>query len=298
MHILITGGTGFIGTELRSMLLREGHILTIVSREPEQYENETAKNQQFIDWDSDLAAAMEKADAVINLAGASIFGRRWTEEVKQTIYNSRIESTRRLVEAIRQTDNPPTVMVSASGINYYSEGGNKQLDENADPGEGFLSKVCRDWEEASHEARSAGLRVANPRLGVVLEDDAIIMNRMVPVFKMFAGGPIGRGTQYFSWIHMLDICRGLIFPLQNEYFDGPYNLASPNPVTMNEFADTLGEVLNRPSFFRVPEPVVKLVLGEAANPVLESLRIQPKKLQEADFEFRFSQLKETLADIL
>lgn len=298
MHILITGGTGFIGTELRTMLLREGHILTIITRSPDEYEKEAANNQRFIDWEADLPGAMNEADAVINLAGAPIFGKRWTEEVKKAIYESRIGCTRQLVDAMHRADSAPSVFVSASGINYYRDGGDEVLDEDAPEGDGFLSRVCRDWEEASRGAKEAGVRVVNPRLAVVLETGGGALKQMLPPFKMFVGGPIGRGGQYFSWIHMLDICRGLVFPLDKEIFEGPYNLAAPNPVTMNEFADALGEVLGRPSLFRVPEPVLKGVLGEAAAPVLESLRIHPKKLLQAGYEFKFKHVREALADIL
>lgn len=298
MRILITGGTGFIGSELRSMLLQKGHFLTIITRSPEQYEDETAKNQQFISWDADLVAAMNEADAVINLVGSSIFGQRWTEEVKQRIYSSRIDNTQKLVDAIKHADQPPGVMVSASAVGYYGDRGDDVLTEEEPPGNEFLSKVCVDWEAAAKEVTEAGVRLAIPRIGIVLETGGGAMQQMLPPFKLFAGGPIGSGHQYFPWIHMHDLCRGLIYPLENEPFEGAYNLNAPNPVTMNEFAGKLGEVLNRPTFFRVPEFALKLVLGEAAEPILDSLRAQPRHLQQAGFEFRFPYVKEALVDIL
>lgn len=298
MNILITGGTGFIGTELRTMLLRDGHFLTIITRSPDEYEEESAKNQRFISWEDDLIAAMEEADAVINLAGAPIFGRRWTDEVKQRIYDSRIASTTRLVRAAHRAESPPRVMVSASGINYYKEAGDRFIDESAPAGDGFLSKVCRDWEKAAKDIEEAGVRLALARIAPVLETGGGALQQMLPPFRMFVGGPIGKGTQYFSWIHMDDLCRGLAWPIENAGFEGPYNLAAPHPVTMNEFAERLGDVLGRPSFFRVPEFALELVLGEAASPVVESLRIQPKKLQKAGFEFKFRNVEEALADIL
>lgn len=298
MKILITGGTGFIGSYLRTMLLQQGHFLTIVSRSPGEYEGETAKNQQFVSWDDDLASEMEQADAVINLAGSSIFGTRWTDEVKEKIYNSRIACTEQLVEAIKNTNTPPSVMISASGADYYEPAGDMVLDESASAGNSFLSKVCLDWEEAAQPVTEHGVRLTNPRIGVVLEKDGGALQQMLLPFKLFVGGSIGSGDQYFPWIHMLDLCRGLIYPLQNESMEGPYNLNAPNPVTMNEFAEELASQLHRPSLFRVPEFVLDIVLGEAANPVITSKRMQPKKLQQKGFEFKFGHLRQALGDLL
>ncbi|NGP89622.1 TIGR01777 family oxidoreductase [Fodinibius halophilus] len=298
MKIFLSGATGFVGSYLRSMLLREGHLLTIVTRNPKKYEEEKAENQQFVSWDDNLAAEMEQADAVINLAGASIFGQRWTEEVKRKIYSSRIETTTQLVSAIEQADNRPSVMVSASGADYYGDCGDKVLDETEESGEGFLSKVCVDWEQAAELVTALDVRLAIPRIAVVLEKDGGALEQMLTPFKLCVGGPIGSGGQYFPWIHMYDLCRGIVFAIHNEDFTGAYNLSAPNPVTMRTFANELAAQLNRPSLFKVPGSVLKLVLGEAADPILTSKRLQPKKLQQHGFEFRFPYLQEALADIL
>lgn len=294
----MTGGTGFIGSHLRTMLLREGHLLTVVSRSPEAYEGETARNQRFISWDADFISEMEKADAVVNLAGESIFGQRWTDEVKQRIYSSRIDNTLKLASAVNQAENPPSVMVSASGIDYYGDEGAAVIDESCGPGNDFLSKVCIDWEQAAKEVTDAGVRVAIPRFGVVLETDGGALQQMLTPFKLFVGGPVGSGDQYFSWVHMYDVCRGIIFALEKDDFEGAYNMCAPHPVTMNDFADALGDILNRPSLFRVPEFALKLALGEAADPVISSHRVHPEKLQEAGFEFRFRYVIEALSEIL
>lgn len=298
MHILITGGTGFIGTELRSMLLKKGHYLTVITRSPEEYEEEQAKNQQFISWEHPLVETMKKTDAVINLAGSSIFGQRWTDQVKQKIYSSRIDNTKKLSSAIKQCDSPPEVMISASGISYYGDGGEEVLDESHQAGSGFLCRVCVDWEAAAEEVTEAGVRWVSTRFGIVLETGGGALQQMLPPFKFFVGGPVGSGDQYFPWIHMHDLCRGLIYTMENRDIEGPCNFNAPNPVTMREFADSLGEVLNRPSFFRVPEAVLRLALGEAADPIVESVRAVPKKLQQHGFEFKFNDVREALADIL
>ncbi len=298
MNIFISGGTGFIGDYLRMMLLREGHLLTVLTRYPDEYEDESAENQRFVSWDDDLVSGMEESDVVINMAGASIFGRRWTEEVKKKIYSSRIESTRTLVEAMKSADNPPDTFISTSAANYYKGKEDQVLDESAERADNFLAKVCIDWEKEARRAEEAGVRVAIPRLGIVLEKEGGALGQMLTPFKMFVGGPIGSGEQYFPWIHMHDVCRGLLFAIREKDFAGPFNLNAPSPVTMREFADELGSQLNRPSLFRVPTSVLQLVLGEAALPLTESLRMQPKKLQQHGFEFQYEYLTEALGDIL
>lgn len=297
MNILLTGATGFIGSYLRTMLLRQGHLLTIVTRSPEEYESEKAQNQQFISWD-DLSGEIEQANAVINLAGASIFGRRWTDEVKKKIYSSRIKATTKVVEAIGEASDRPSVLISASGADYYGDRGDTILDESMEPGDGFLANVCVDWEAAAQPVRNFGVRLAIPRIAVVLEKNGGALEQMLPPFKFFVGGALGSGEQYFPWIHMHDLCRAIIFAIEEEGFEGAFNLSAPNPVTMREFSSQLATQLRRPSLFKVPASALKLILGEAANPVLTSKRIQPQKLQQYGFEFRFKYLQEALSDIL
>jgi len=298
MNIFLTGATGFVGSYLRQMLLRQGHLLTIVTRNPKEYANEKAKNQQFVSWDDHLVEEMDKADVVINLAGASIFGRRWTDEVKAQIHSSRIESTETIVAAIEQADDRPSVMLSASGSDYYGDRGDALLDESMEPGDGFLANVCIDWEQAAQPVTDLGVRLAIPRIAVVLEKDGGALEQMLPPFQFFVGGPLGSGNQYFPWIHMYDLCRAIVFAIEQEDFEGPFNLSAPHPTTMREFASQLATQLRRPSLFKVPESVLKLVLGEAANPILTSKRLEPKKLQQHGFEFRFGYLQEALSDIL
>lgn len=298
LNILITGGTGFIGSFLCERLARDGHFLTLISRSPEKYSEEGAKNQSYISWDSDLSKAMDKADVVINLVGENLFGKRWTDQVKERLYSSRIDLTNKLVDAMRESSTPPDLMISASGINYYGDSGDEVLTEEHGPGDDFLANLCVDWEAAAMKAHDLSVRVAIPRIAPVLEDDDGIIDKMKLPFSLFVGGSLGSGDQYLSWIHMYDMISALIFPIENPEISGPYNAASPNPVQMDEFANTMGRVMNRPSLFRVPEFVLNTVLGEAATPVLASLRIQPKVLQQSGFEFHFEDLEVALADIL
>lgn len=296
--ILITGGTGFIGQELRELLLQEGHTVIVVTRSPEKYKDEAASNQQFISWDENLIDVVNRTDAIINLAGENIFGQRWTEEVKQRIYDSRIESTRQLVEAMRKAPNKPRVFVSASASGIYGNRGSEMLTEKAPHGNDFLAKLCHDWETEARKAAEFGVRVTNPRIGIVLEKGGGALKKMIPPFRLFVGGPIGEGSQYMSWVHREDLINMLIFPLKNEEIVGPYNACTPAPVTMQKFAETLGRVMHRPSFFRVPEMALKVVLGEGAGPILDSIRMKPEVLLNANFEFLYDDLEEALVEIL
>lgn len=295
--IIISGGTGFVGSRLTAELLKQGHFISIITRSPKKYSEEQSKNLQYIGWGDNLAEAMEQADVVYNLAGESLFGKRWTDSVKKSIYNSRIESTRQLVDAMTKAASKPQLFVSISAVGIYGDQGNKVLDESTEPADDFLARVCIRWEEESQKAANLGIRVANPRLGIVFEKNGGFLQLMKLPFLFFVGGPLGDGTQYLPWIHMNDVSRGLICPMKEEELSGPYNLCAPEPVTINHLADALGNVLNRPSFFRVPEFAMKAVLGEAANPALASLNVQPKVLQISGFEFQFEDAEEALADI-
>jgi len=298
MHILLTGGTGFIGQELTDILLKEGHFVVVITRSPKKYQVDGVKNLTYISWEDDLTEAMNNCDAVINLVGENIFGQRWDEKVKTRIYDSRIHTTRKLVEAISKAEDKPRVLVSASASGIYGDHDDEILDESAPHGDDFLAHVCEDWEAASLKAEKYGVRVANPRIGIVLETGGGALEKMIPPFQFFVGGPVGHGRQYMSWIHRTDLCRALLYPVFHNDFEGPYNVCSPNPETMNDFARILGKIMNRPAIFRVPEFVLRLVYAEAAKPILDSIRMQPRKLQTAGFEFHFEELDEALADII
>lgn len=297
-HILLTGGTGFIGQELRSLLLQQDYYLSVITRNPKKYEDEHAKNQQFLSWDDDLVEAMNRADGIIHLAGEGIFDQRWNEDVKKRIYNSRIESTKKLVSAMGKAESKPEVFISASASGYYGNQGDNVLTESEPVADDFLAQVCKDWEAESQKAFEFGIRVVNPRIGIVLEKNGGALKKMIPPFQFGVGGPVSDGTQYMSWIHRIDLCNALIYPLTNTELKGVYNVCAPNPSTMNEFASTLGSVMNRPSIFRVPKFALEVMYGEGAKPILDSIRMQPKVLLVNDFEFRFEELEEALADIL
>ena len=296
MNIFITGGTGFIGKGLRTLLLRNGHNVTVLTRNPEAHKSEKAKNQQFVSLDANLTDYMNAADAVVNLAGENIFAPRWTSEKKQRILNSRLRITGAVVKAIREAEEKPGVLVSSSGANIYGNRGDEWLNEHAETANTFLADVCEQWETEAMKAKEEGVRVVIARTGMVLGDGGAL-DKMAPAFKLFVGGPVGRGNQYISWIHRFDLCRSIIYAIEHDDMKGVYNAGAPNPVTMNEFATTLGEILNRPSIFKVPEVLLKTAMGEVSQLVTDSIRMQPAALENAGFRFRFSQLEEALADI-
>ncbi len=253
---------------------------------------------QYVGWEDDLVEVVNSCDCIINLAGESLFGQRWTNEVKSSIYDSRILTTRKLVALIEKAEKKPELFISASAVGIYGDHGDTILDESTPAGSDFLAEVCKDWEKEALKASEYGVRVAIPRIGIVLEENGGVIEKMLLPFKLFIGGPIGSGNQYVPWVHMTDLCNAILYPIENNELKGQYNVCSPEPQPMNVLADTLGKVLNRPSFFKVPESLLKLVLGEAAQPVLGSLRVQPKVLQINGFVFEFEDLEEALADII
>ena len=226
-----------------------------------------------------------------------MFSQRWSEEVKKKIYDSRIDSTRTLVDAMRKADSKPDVFISASGSGYYGNGEDAIRTESDIVGDDFLASVCKDWEAEAQKATAFGVRVVNPRIGIVLERDGGAMEKMIPPFQWFVGGPVGNGKQYMSWIHRDDMVQALIFPIE-QHIQGPYNVCAPTPVTMNTFAKVLGDVMNRPVLFRVPKFALECLYGEGAKPILDSIRMNPTVLKEQGFDFQYDDLEEALADIL
>lgn len=295
--MLITGGTGFIGQELRTLLLQQGFFITVLTRNPKKYEDESAKNQRFISWEDDLVSIMNEVDGIIHLAGENLFSGRWTDEIKNRIYSSRIDTTRILVNAISKADNKPEIFISASASGIYGNRGDDWLAESEPLADDFLASVCKDWEAESQKAAVFGVRVANPRIGIVLEKNGGALQKMIPPFQMYVGGPVGAGTQYMSWIHRQDLLNALLLPLQNEKISGAYNVCAPIPVSMNDFADALGRAMNRPVIFRVPEFALKAAFGEGAKPILDSIRMKPEVLHKHAFNYRYDDLDEALVDI-
>jgi hypothetical protein len=243
--------------------------------------------------------ALRGVDAVVHLAGESIAEGRWTAEKKRRIRESRVEGTRAIAAAMASLEPRPRVLVAASAIGYYGDRGATQLDEASRPGEGFLVEVCQAWEAATASAQEAGIRVVNGRLGVVLSRHGGALARMLTPFMLGAGGKIGGGKQYMSWITLDDAARAFAFALENDRLTGPANFVSPNPVSNAEFTKTLGRVLRRPTILPMPAMAARAAFGQMADELLlASARVTPARLTEARFSFEYPQLEEALRHVL
>lgn len=301
-RVLITGGSGFIGRKLAQELLARGDQVTVLTREVEQARKQLPRGVRCASWSPDKEGPwfdeLAVIDAVVHLAGASV-ATRWTPANKQKIERSRIESTRLVVEAIGRAKHKPSVLVNASATGYYGpQPSDKELDETAPPGQGFLADVCTRWEEAARAVAAHGVRDVEVRIGVVLGEGGGALSKMLPPFKLFAGGPLGDGKQTISWIHRDDVVGILLFALDNPEIKGPINAVSPNPVTSRELASAMGTVLNRPSWLPAPAFALNLLMGEAAEIVLTGQRVYPRRAVELGYEFQKARLIPALDAIL
>lgn len=294
MKALITGASGLIGTELQKALKEKGWELLLASRsEP--------KDDRHIKWtveegfrDENLEQ-LEGLDAVIHLAGENVAGLRWTDEKKKAIRDSRVLGTRTLIDAFTKLKNRPKTFLAGSAIGFYGNRGDDEMTEASPAGDGFLPKVCRDWEAESRRAEDLGIRTVLLRTGIVLSKDGGALGTMLLPFKMGVGGVVGSGKQWMSWISLEDQIRAMLFVLENESIRGAVNLTSPNPVTNEQFTKILGEVLYRPTFLPLPEFAVGMIFGEMGDALLlDSTKVQPKRLEDAEFEFKFPELKPAL----
>ena len=290
MKILITGASGLVGGKLIPVLEAKGHEIFRLSRGK-------PKNANDIQWDAyegfekDEFAKLEGIDAVVHLAGENVAGGSWTDERKKRIKDSRVVGTRTLIDALKRLENPPKVVVSASAIGFYGNRGDEILTEESETGEGFFPEVCREWEAEGEKAREFGARVVFPRIGVVLSKDGGALEKMLTPFKFGVGGTVGSGDQWMSWVAIDDLVKMILFAVENEEFEGAFNATAPNPVQNEEFTNTLGKVIKRPTILPVPSFGIKLLFGEMGETLLlEGARILPKKLQDAGFEFEYPDL--------
>lgn len=300
--IVITGATGLIGRKLSTKLSEDGHQIIVFSRDASSAKNILQKEFTYIDWDyrrpDNWIESISSAEAIIHLAGINLFSKRWNKKFKEEILASRKETTKALVDAIKLSERKPEVFVSASGVGYYGDCGDKLLDESSPAGDDFLAEVCKVWESEAAEVESAGVRRVSVRTGIVLSQEDGALKKMLLPFKLFIGGPLGNGKQWFPWIHIDDIVGIYCHALENQKLNGALNAASPNICTMKEFARTLGKVLHRPALFPVPEFALKIAIGEAGKVVLMSQRVDVKKILESGYKFRFEKLEEALRNLL
>ncbi len=296
MQILITGGTGLIGSHLVPRLLETGHSVTVVTRDPDKARNKFDPRVTLWKGLNDHEN-LDGFDAVINLAGEPIADKRWNEAQKQRLCQSRWQITERLVAMFKASQTPPSVLISGSAAGYYGDLGEVVVTEDEPPHNEFTHKLCARWEQIACGAQSENTRVCLLRTGVVLAPKGGILAKLLPLFRAGLGGPVGNGRQYLAWIHIDDMVNGILWLLNND-LRGPFNMVSPYPVRNEQFSHSLGHVLNRPAFVRAPATAVKLLMGESSVLVLGGQRALPKRLEESGFGFRYFDLEEALADVV
>lgn len=298
MKILITGGSGFVGSNLARFLLDKGHQVIAFGRSEPAQQYDTS-SYQFIATDTTQKGPWQQeltdADAVVNLAGASIF-KRWTRNYKKIIYDSRVLTTKNVVDAL--PSGKDIILCSASGAGFYGSRGDDVLTEEEPAGSDFLAGVSIDWEKEALQASAKGARAAVMRFGVILGPDGGAMAKLVPAFKMFVGGPLGDGNQWFPWLHLDDLMAAILYVLEHPEISGPLNFCAPNPVRNRELAQALGEVLSRPSIMPAPAFMIRLALGEFGDVFLGSQRTVPDKLLNHGFSFRYPEIKDAIKAVV
>lgn len=305
MKVAVTGATGFVGSLLVQRLHREGHRILVLTRNvtfaQKVFPSGAFPNLEIVAYTPTKSGSWQSAialsDAVVNLAGEPIGEGRWTPERKQEILNSRKLGTQKIVEAIVNANPKPTVLVNASAIGYYGTSETATFDETSSSGKDFLAEVCQAWEAEATKVKDAGVRLIILRFGIVLGNGGALA-KMIPPFKLFAGGPIGSGRQWFSWIHVDDLVNLILQALTKPEIEGVYNATAPNPVRMADLSHTLGEVMHRPSWLPVPGFAIEALLGDGAIVVLEGQKVLPKRTVETGFEYRYPNLQAALKEIL
>lgn len=301
MRVVITGATGFIGRALCEELHRDYELIAL-SRNASRAARSVGDWAKVVEWDGRTTGSwFQHADgafAIINLAGENVASGRWNESKKASILHSRLDSPRAVLDAIKQVDKKPTVVIQASAVGYYGSRRDEQLDEASIPGEGFLANVCRRVESLADEIENLGVRCVVIRTGVVLGRDGGALAKLAKPFRFYLGGHLGTGEQWFSWISLDDEVAAIKFLIENEPLRGAFNLTAPQPVTMKEFCKTLGKVLHRPAWMHAPAFLVRLALGEMADEMLLSgQRVLPKRLLDAGFGFRYPDVEKALCAI-
>ena len=308
MKLLLTGCTGFIGRELIPLLIKEGHSLTVITRQSIEKLNDLANNQsvstiemnpaESSSWSQEeIQNSLKSCEGVINLAGEPIAEKRWTDEHCKEITNSRIETTKNLIKNLRNLKNPPKFLINASAIGFYGSHPQTEFTEESIPGNDFLANLCKEWESlATNKPRATRLVIF--RIGIVLAKDGGALGKMLPIFRAGLGGPIGDGKQWMSWIHRTDLCNLINEGVKNPSWSGVVNGVAPNPVRMNEFSKSLGKVLGRPSLLAVPGPILKLILGDGARVVLEGQNVRSQRFNKLKFKFSFPTINDAFKSII
>ncbi|MCB1055419.1 MAG: TIGR01777 family oxidoreductase [Acidobacteria bacterium] len=300
MRVLVSGGTGLLGRQLVAELTGAGHECIVLSRHPERVRG-LPGGARAERWDGKTThgwgTLVGEDTALVNLAGASIAGGRWSDARKAEILGSRVAATRAMVQAVKDAPIPPKVLLQASAVGYYGSTGDREIVETSPPGDDFLATVCVAWEAASRPVETLGVRRVLLRTGVVLSRDGGALPKMALPFRLFAGGPVGSGDQYVPWIHEADEIGAMRFLLERDDLAGPFNLTAPEPVTNRELSRRLGAALHRPALVPAPAFALRLLLGEMSGLLLGGQRALPEALAQSGYAFRFASLEAALADL-
>ncbi|MFC7320235.1 TIGR01777 family oxidoreductase [Halobacillus campisalis] len=299
MNIVVTGGTGFVGSKLTEELVQSGHHVYILTRNPDGHENTASTT--FVGWLKDEFSPWEElpsVDAIVNLAGESLNSGRWTEEKKQSIMQSRIDATEGVLELIQKLKTKPEALINASAVGYYGQSKTKTFtEETVEPGDDFLANVVVEWEKRAAKAADLGVRTAYIRFGIVLGEQGALPKMAIP-YKLMIGGRIGSGEQWISWIHVDDVVGLIRYAIEHSHVKGPVNGTAPNPKRNKDFGQTLGDVINRPHWIPAPAFALKTALGEMSIMLLGGQSVVPKKAIEYGYEFKYPELEPALQSIL
>ena len=296
MNAVVSGATGLIGR----LLVEQLDQVTVLTRAEQSNQNED-KTRSTVTWKPSHepvpTEALEHREVIFHLAGEPVAAGRWSNEKKQRIRNSRVTGTRHLVDGIAACKHPPKILIAASAVGFYGDRGDETLDEHSEQGSGFLPEVCSDWEDEAMKAERYGVRVVCVRIGIVLADDGGALEQMVPIFRLGAGGKLGSGQQWMSWIHVDDVVDLLLWAARNPEIKGAVNAVAPHPVRNSEFTKLLAQALQRPAFMPVPEFGLRLLFGEKTSIIMASQQVYPKQAEGNGFEFKFPELKSALDNI-
>ncbi len=302
MRVLITGGTGLVGSRLVARLNERNDAPVVLSRNRASAQAKFGASAEVIEGDPATSGPWEQSldacDAVVNLAGENIFARRWNDREKATIRDSRVLGTQNIVAAICRAERRPAVLVNASAVGFYGPHGDEEITEDAPPGDDFLATACVEWEAAARGVQAAGVRLAVLRIGVVLSADGGALAKMLTPFKLGIGGPAGSGQQWMSWIHIDDLVDIILHTLDHATVSGVINATAPAPVTNKVFSKSLGRALGRPAFFPVPAFALRLRFGQVAEVVLTGQRVLPRRAMDLGYAFQFRDIDAALADLL